>query len=1715
MNFMKNVILVFGLFFLIGLGFSGDCVAPNIDACCNIVSSEAYAVTVDINSSGSTDCININAGDVSLDLGGFTVSVNESSNPGRAIDVGTFTNITIFNGEVFGYRGISVDNSNATIYNLVARDSYEGIFIVTGGDVNISNVTVYNNTNGLETNGGSTATGIVYNSIFHNNSNSIYLIDASINFSNNIIENSTVGISTSGSQYVTFSNNSLFNNTKGFLCSYTCANNTFSNNTVFNSSNIGFDVSGIENVFSENTIHNNTYGIQLNTASLNNFSNNIVLDNNYGLDWQLVASNSNTFSNCQIQSNLLDINMDVSSSGNNFSNITLLTSTFDLAYTIAQTLTINSTPAIEDDTFLRNISSYINLTFSSTAFSLNLSYTDAAVSGLYEDGLRLYSYDGSNWAEVSGSSVDTTNNKVLIPGAFAGDSGNTFAPMGDLRQFVSCTNISLPSSYSIHQDLDAGEGICINITTENVSLDLNGFTIYNSSLEFTPAISLYSASNISVYNGSINGSYYGIFNYQSSSLTFENLSIYNSTYGVYHSESNSTSNSNITIYDSIYGFYLLNSNDTTILSSSIYNNTQGLFLENSNYSVLNLSFIYNNTLTNILLLNSDSNTFEDSFVNTSETDLNITNSNSNIFSNISFEQTAVFFDSYYGNLTLSSLNSPPDDKYHVQNISKYLNITNYSSAEINLTFYFDSSDIPAGYTYQYLWIYHYSDAWEKITSSRSPLQINSTITSFSPFGVFADESLILSCKNISEPGSYYLGSGFTEDDNNICINISSGNVSVDFSGSNVVITNTSHDSKAVYLFSDSGRLNNISLYNGSVTSDYCIYSLNIDNLTIQNMSLEGTAGTRYNHTGIYLENSTQLNFYNLTFDYFIYGINILNVSGGTVQSLSFARSADAEIYSNISSGIDFSYLQIENSLSDYGFFGLNQSNISISYSNITNLSQGYGIYIEGDYNITIFSNNISSNLYDGIYIYYTPFSNIYNNSIYYNSGYGIYATFSESSNISDNNIQESGDVDLMLISLTLSYLSPMTDIAFLCDYTVQNNTGSGDRNITFYNESVELENLVFSELILCNANSSNITNVTIIGSDTLKNNGFYVFGGNGVTVSNSNSSNNNDGFMFISSNNSRAHSNYAYYNNETAFVLFGSTNFSLYSNYVIGNNAEYGIDIEYGLSNYIYGNDVSNASFGITILSESGSLVENNTATNNEANFIIAYTTNNIFRNNTLYNYTGFIIYNSTNDTFVNNNVLSSTDSISFFALWTLDSTISNFSGNTLDSLAYGVYLLNTTLNFTGDNSVGDVTLAYELYLDNSTINTGEYAIVTDTISFGLNETSNISLKTVSLSAVGITTVTTLINATDGSEVVIPPHHSSQIPTSYGLNVTNITGSASFSPKIYFSAAPYETVLKGGIISSNGTAGNWTFYDPTSVASTYVYSYNITNFSYFAPFIYGYTNPTTPGQTTKSKINYLVTSICLDDGSREITIKTRSKEENPLSGVDITIFDTTKPNTKTMQTDENGTAIFTYSLNQLGTTYKVYISKEGNYLSYDFSIRLDTCPIEEPEPFICELNSDCDTGCCLSNACQQVIPTSECGYQLGCEWIEEECEKPECETDSDCVSNEYCSDGTCTLIEGECGYIQNHTWINYECCSDDECLDGYECKFNTCMEIEIEEPEPESPKPEEEPETLGTWVDKNKLLLLLLLIILVGIVAGYQYTKKRGEKKGYKGHNKK
>jgi|GEM_PF-6411157 len=79
---------------------------------------------------------------------------------------------------------------------------------------------------------------------------------------------------------------------------------------------------------------------------------------------------------------------------------------------------------------------------------------------------------------------------------------------------------------------------------------------------------------------------------------------------------------------------------------------------------------------------------------------------------------------------------------------------------------------------------------------------------------------------------------------------------------------------------------------------------------------------------------------------------------------------------------------------------------------------------------------------------------------------------------------------------------------------------------------------------------------------------------------------------------------------------------------------------------------------------------------------------------------------------------------------------------------------------------------------------------------------------------------------------------------------------------------------------------------------------------------------------------------------------------------------------------------------------------------------------------------------------------SDCPAGLGC--ADYKCVKTECNSNKDCAEDEFCANRQCYSVPRKsCGYIANHSWIDYECCADEDCRTGWKCANHSCRRYRL------------------------------------------------------------
>lgn len=319
-----------------------------------------------------------------------------------------------------------------------------------------------------------------------------------------------------------------------------------------------------------------------------------------------------------------------------------------------------------------------------------------------------------------------------------------------------------------------------------------------------------------------------------------------------------------------------------------------------------------------------------------------------------------------------------------------------------------------------------------------------------------------------------------------------------------------------------------------------------------------------------------------------------------------------------------------------GVYLYGKSGVAIRNLNVKSFT--YGIYLYNSSNNTLVSNVTNSNRSDGVYIYGS--NNILtNNTANSNGNNGITLTGSTNSRLTDNTAQENWYYDVYIFAATDSQ----------CNNTIVNTTGSGGKPIKYFNNAVTLSNETLAQLILCNADGSNINNIRIEGSATFPNNSLYLLRTDFAKIINVNSSNNSSGIELSYSNNNTLESNvvqgnffsgffigYSYYNSFTNNVISnhnigvnGSNNNTFTNNTVTSNN----VGLSIGGENTLVNNIVRFNNYGLGFNGDRNTLNRNTFSDNNNGIIGKGYQ-NKMYQNNLINNSTQITFFSGARNLF-------------------------------------------------------------------------------------------------------------------------------------------------------------------------------------------------------------------------------------------------------------------------------------------------------------------------------------------------------------------------------------------------------------------------------------------------------------------------------------------------
>jgi parallel beta-helix repeat protein len=232
---------------------------------------------------------------------------------------------------------------------------------------------------------------------------------------------------------------------------------------------------------------------------------------------------------------------------------------------------------------------------------------------------------------------------------------------------------------------------------------------------------------------------------------------------------------------------------------------------------------------------------------------------------------------------------------------------------------------------------------------------------------------------------------------------------------------------------------------------------------------------------------------------------------------------------NIADGSEYNLLvnnTATNPVSGYannnGFFISGSFNTLLN--NTANNNQERGFWVNyGNYNV--FDGNNASNdpgLYiqqwGGFILASAHYNGFYNNTANGNSLFGFSLESSSVNAIVDNVAEENGMYDLdMRNTFSEEY----------CNNVIEDLHGSGGRPVNYTTGTVAWDGITASEIVLCDADGSQVANAVVRGSDTLHNNGLVLVLSDDAEVSSSLSEGNFIGFLDIRGRNNTIYGNTA------------------------------------------------------------------------------------------------------------------------------------------------------------------------------------------------------------------------------------------------------------------------------------------------------------------------------------------------------------------------------------------------------------------------------------------------------------------------------------------------------------------------------------------------------------------------------------------------------------
>ena len=518
---------------------------------------------------------NIIIDNLAKDNDGYGISTSGSNN-------NTFIN-NIANNNSYGFYIYSYSKNNTLINNTAYNNSY-GIFISSSSNNNILiNNTINNNSNyGIYIESSSNNNTISNNRIENTlSNNSIYIknsndckinsniiFNSSLNgikvensngikiFENNISNISEWGISLNGSYYSSIENNTLFENQNGILLEDSDGNIT--NNNITNHKE-GLRLHLSAGLIKSNVISNNERGLLINQSFDCQTEANTIYNNNIGL--QFFDATSIKLSNDNLKNNSIDF---VSEDSTYIEPINISFNDNLSTIIFRGNLSIDSIESITDiPEGKAPFKNFLNITnLSQDAWlAINYSYNSDEIiqKRVIEKTLKIYKNTSEGWIDSFGDINDIDLTAKVIYANISSMDG-IFSVFGNSTEIKNCKNITEPETFYLASDLSGNQsyGVCIEIKTDNVTLDCNNHILLGENQASTKGIKISNFKNITLKNCNISNYEVGLFIDNSNLSNIQNCSFNSNGYGILLSSSAKNNSFNGTKFasNSISGIYL-------------------------------------------------------------------------------------------------------------------------------------------------------------------------------------------------------------------------------------------------------------------------------------------------------------------------------------------------------------------------------------------------------------------------------------------------------------------------------------------------------------------------------------------------------------------------------------------------------------------------------------------------------------------------------------------------------------------------------------------------------------------------------------------------------------------------------------------------------------------------------------------------------------------------------------------------------------------------------------------------------------------------------------------------------------------------------------------------------------------------------------------------------------------------------------------------------